>query len=265
VSDPGFAFEQAVDEGERRLSRTWMSLLATGVVGGAEVSIGVFALLLVHEQTNNELLSALAFTLGFIALTLGASELFTENFLIPIATVVAGKASPVSVLRLWFGTCVTNLIGGWLLMGLVMTGLPKLHEAAVTVAVHYPQIGIGWRSFCTAVLGGSIITFMTWMQHGTTSVPAKIVAAMLAAFLLAAGALDHVIVVSVEMFAALIGGAPFGYLDWLTVAAWAALGNIVGGVGFVTLLRLAQVGPEKIRKERQRPKGQEREHPAEES
>jgi formate-nitrite transporter family protein len=51
------------------------------------------------------------------------------------------------------------------------------------------------------------------------------------------------------MFAALHAGAPFDYGDWLQVAAWATLGNIVGGVRFVTLLRLVQVGPEKIKEE----------------
>jgi formate/nitrite transporter FocA (FNT family) len=257
VSDPGFAFEQSVDEGEHRLTRTWPSLLATGAIGGADVGIGVFALLLVQEATGNELLSAIAFTLGFIALTLGASELFTENFLVPIAAVAAKKASAKSILRLWVGTLAMNLVGGWIFMGLVMTGLPELRAASIRVAEHYTQIGIGWRSFCIAVLGGSIITFMTWMQHGTKSPVAKVIAAALAGFLLAAGGLVHAVVSSLEMFAALHAGAPFGYLDWLTVAAWGAFGNMVGGVGLVTMLRLAQVGPEKIREEQQRPSAEE--------
>jgi hypothetical protein len=34
---------------------------------------------------------------------------------------------------------------------------------------------------------------------------------------------------------------PFGYAQWAQTAGWAALGNIVGGVGLVTLLRIAQV------------------------
>lgn len=31
--------------------------------------------------------------------------------------------------------------------------------------------------------------------------------------------------------------------------AWAVLGNVVGGVGLVTVLRLVQVGPDTIRSE----------------
>src|SRR5213079_3265485 len=99
-----------------------------------------------------------------------------------------------------------------------------------------------WRSFAGAILGGAVITLMTWMERSTESVPAKLVAAASAAFVLAAAPLNHVIVVSLEMFAALQYGAPFGYLDWLTIAAWYALGNIIGGVALVTGLRMVQLG-----------------------
>jgi len=87
---------------------------------------------------------------------------------------------------------------------------------------------------------------MTWMERATESVPAKIAAAFAAAFLLVAGTLDHAIVVSLLMFAALHAGAPFGYLHWLGVAGLATVGNMIGGLGFVTVLRLVQVGHDRI-------------------
>jgi hypothetical protein len=52
------------------------------------------------------------------------------------------------------------------------------------------------------------------------------------------------------MFGALQHGAPFGYLDWAGVAAWYALGNMIGGVVMVSGLRLVQVGPERVEAER---------------
>jgi formate/nitrite transporter FocA (FNT family) len=92
---------------------------------------------------------------------------------------------------------------------------------------------------------------MTWMERATESVPAKLAAAMSAAFLLVAGTLNHAIVVSLLAFAALHAGAPFGYLHWLGMASFAALGNIVGGVGLVTVLRLVQVGQRRIEQVRE--------------
>src|SRR5438067_7246391 len=124
-----------------------------------------------------------------------------------------------------------NLIAGWLIMGQIITGFPKLGPTAVEVGAHYAAIGIGWRSMAGAILGGAVITLMTWMERSTESVPAKLVAAVAAAFVLAAAPLNHVIVVSLEMFGALQHGAPFGYLDWLAVAGWYALGNLIGGLG----------------------------------
>lgn len=243
-------FRRSVSQGEERLGRSWPSLLATGAVGGIDVGVGVFALLLVEHATGNSLLGALAFPIGFIALTLASSELFTENFLVPVVAVAAGRARPAAVARLWIGTGLTNLAGGWLIMAIVMVAAPQMEPTALELAGHYTQIGLGWQSFAASILGGAIITLMTWMQQGTTSMPARLVAAFSAAFLLAAGSLFHAIVVSLLMFAALHAGAPFGYLDWLGVLAWSAIGNIVGGLGLITTLRLVQVGKRQLDEER---------------
>ena len=241
------AFERTVAEGEYRLHRTWPGLFATGAVGGLDVGMGVFALLLVKQATHSDMAAALAFSIGFVSLTLANSELFTENFLVPIATLAAGHCTIVDLLRLWAGTLVLNLAGGWVLMAFVIGGFEKLRPVAIEVATHYTQQGIGWTSFATAILGGTVITLMTWMQQSTESVPGKLLAAISAAFLLAAGSLNHAIVVSIEMFAALHAGAPFGYLDWLGMLGWACLGNMIGGIGLVTVLRLVQVGGDVVK------------------
>jgi len=243
-------FQRTVAEGEHRLTRSWPGLLATGVVGGFDVGVGVLGLLIVKEATGSVLLAGLAFGIGFMALTLAQSELFTENFLVPVAAVTAQRASILQLLRLWGGTAVTNLAGGWVMMGLIMAGQPKLRTTAVEIAHEYATFPAG-RGFALAVLGGLVITLMTWMERATESVPAKLAAAMSAAFLLVAGTLNHAIVVSLLAFAALHAGAPFGYLHWLAMASFAALGNIVGGVGLVTVLRLVQVGQRRIEQVRE--------------
>jgi len=235
-------FQRTIEEGENRLSRSVPSLLATGAVGGIDVGVGVFALLLVMESTRNDLLAGLAFGIGFIALTLANSELFTENFLVPIVSVTTRRARPFAVVRLWLGTAATNLVGGWLIMAVVMAAVPKLHQTAVEAATHYTELGLGWESFASAVLGGAVITLMTWMERGSKSDGGRLVAAVVAAFLLGAGKLTHAIVVSLILFAGLQAGAPYGYLDWMGFAAWATLGNMVGGIGLITVLRLVQVG-----------------------
>lgn len=245
-------FQSTLEEGHGRLERTWPSLLSTGTVGGIDVGMGVLALLLVQQATGSETASAIAFSIGFLFLTLANSELFTENFLVPISAIVVHRSSVLSLIRLWAGTLVMNLIGGWIITGLVILAVPQLRSTAVTLGSHFVQQGTGLTAFASALLGGAIITLMTWMQHGTDSVPGKLTAAVAAAFLLAAGHLNHAIVMSLEVFTAIHAGASFGYGTWLPMLGWASLGNIIGGIGFVTILRLIQVGTKGIKQERSR-------------
>ncbi len=252
-------FSRTVDEGRRRLARTWPALLATGAVGGLDVGAGVFGLLVVEWRSGSELLGALAFTIGFVALTLARSELFTEGFLVPVAPVVARQARIRDVLRLWGGTAGTNLLGGWVITGLSVAAVPGVRATAIHAGMHYTSMGIGWRSFASGLLGGGAITLMTWMQNSNESIASKLVAAISVAFLLAAGGLNHAIVASLLMFAAIHAHAPFGYADWAGAASWAALANIVGGLGLVTVLRLVQIGREAVEEERHRPVGEPRE------
>src|SRR5947209_13416484 len=144
---------RSVDEGRRRMSRPLGPLLATGFVGGVDVGTGVLALLLVEEGTHNKLLGGLAFAVGFIALALARSELFTEDFLVPVATVLARQARFRMLLRLWVGTLVTNLAGGWLFTWLIVRGYPELRGSAIEAGNHYVQLGIGLRAFALAGLG----------------------------------------------------------------------------------------------------------------
>ena len=114
------AFDRLVDEGEVRLARPVLALLSTGLLGGIDIGAGVLAYLLVDASTHNTLLAGMAFSIGFIALLLARSELFTENFLVPVLTVVAGKAGFVSLTRLWAITLGANLAGGWVISWLII-------------------------------------------------------------------------------------------------------------------------------------------------
>lgn len=246
-------FLRTVDEGRRRMSRRLGSLLATGLVGGIDVGTGVLALLIVEHATQSKLLGGLAFSIGFIALTLARSELFTEDFLVPVSTVIARQARFRMLLRLWGGTMVANLAGGWLWTWLMMRGYPDMADTAIEAGAYYVDLGLGGRALALAVLGGAVITLMTWMQQGTELPVGRVIPSVTAAFLLGAGQLNHAIVNSLLMFSALhTGHAPFGYGEWAQTAVWAALGNIIGGVGLVTVLRLVQVS-HKLKEERENP------------
>jgi formate/nitrite transporter FocA (FNT family) len=234
------AFLQAVEEGQERLERSWPNLLATGTLGGIDVSLGVLALLIIEDATGSRLLGALGFSIGFIALTLARSELFEENFLVPITAVVARKSSLSALIRLWSVTAVMNLVGGWVFAWLIVIAIPGLHKTAVEISEFFIKLGV-WESFALGVIAGAVTTLMTWMEHSCKTEFGKIVAVVSCAFLLAAVPMNHVIIISIAIFVALIGGAPFGYAEWAWVAVIATAANMVGGLLFVTFFRLVQV------------------------
>ncbi len=123
-------------------------------------------------------------------------------------------------------------------MWLVVHAFPELGATAIESGTHFVDAPLNLQAVCLAVLAGSALTLMTRMQHGTTSDPAKIVAAVAGAFLLAGLQMFHSILDSLIIFGAIHAGAPFGYGDWLAWFWYTALLNMAGGLLVVTVLRL---------------------------
>ncbi len=233
------SYGATVEEGRERLHRSRRVLFTTGLLGGIEIGFGVMAYLTVLHETGNQLLGALAFSIGFMALYLAHSELFTEGFFYPIMAIFAGEGTLLQLLRLWGFTMVMNLLGGWLLMWLVVAALPDLHATIIEEALHYVETPLGWESMTLALLGGGAITLMTRMQSGSQSEAATLAAAVAGAVLLVGVGLFHSILDSVIIFGALhLGAEGVSYLGWVQWFWYVALANVVGGLVLVTLPRL---------------------------
>ncbi len=246
------AFDRLVEEGKERLERPLLALVATGTLGGIDIGFGILAYLVVMKHTGDTLLASLAFSIGFVALLLARSELFTENFLVPVTAVVAKSGTLLGLARLWSVTLATNLIGGSLIMWILLTARPDLKPEAVEIGTHYADLGINGESFALAVLAGAVITLMTRMQHASDSLGIKLVPAVLFGALLTGGELFHCVLDSLFMIGGVMAGGDYGAPTMLAALAWAVLGNMVGGIGLVTGLRLLRV-PRRVEEERQHP------------
>lgn len=232
------SFDEVVTEGAQRLHRTVRTVLITGLFGGLEIGLGVMAMLAVLHETGNHLLAGLAFSIGLIAIYLAHSELFTEDFLMPIAAVAARHGSVPQLIKLWSGTLLANLVGGWAIMWLITRSFPEWNKTLSDSAHHFVDAPLSLQSICLAVLGGSTMTLLTRMQQGTTSDPAKIAAAVGAAFLLAGLQLFHSVLDSLLVFGAIQVHADVTYTDWLSWFWYAVVFNLIGGIVLVTALRL---------------------------
>ena len=234
------SFDKTVGEGAERLHRTMRNILVTGVFGGFEIGLGIMAYLAVMHETGNHLLAGLAFSIGLVALLLAHSELFTENFLMPVAAVVAKEGSLLQLARLWGGTLLANLAGGWVFVWIVMQAFPQWSTVVNESAHHYVDAPFSLQTVALAVLGGSTITLMSRMQQGTNNDVARIVATIIGGFLLAGLQLFHSILDSLLIFAAIHSGADITYGQWLGWFGYTLLFNVLGGIILVTLLRLVR-------------------------
>jgi formate/nitrite transporter FocA (FNT family) len=243
------AFDRLVDEGTERLERPMSALISTGLLGGVDIGFGVLAYFVVKESTGDTVLAGLAFSIGFVALLLARSELFTENFLVPVTAVVARSGSVRELARLWAVTFAANLVGGLLIMAVIVWAKPDLRATAIETGTHYAELGVTGESFALAVLAGAVITLMTRMQHATESLGVQLVPAILFGALLVGAELFHCVLDALFMMAALLAGADFGLGEAVGGVAWALLGNMVGGIGLVTGLRLIRV-PKRVEEAR---------------
>ena len=243
-------FDRLVGEGHERLDRPLLPLISTGLLGGVDVAVGVLTYLVIEAETGNHLLASLGFTVGFVALLLAHSELFTENFLVPVISVVAKVGTVRQLARLWGVTLATNLLAGLAMSAMIVIALPSVHDAAVKAGSHYAHLGISWRSFFLAVLAGAVITLLTRMQNATDDLVPQILAAVMMSFVLVGAELFHSVLDSILMFCGLLTGeADYGWFDWLGALGWSAFGNIVGGLVLVTAVRLLRV-PHRVEESR---------------
>ena len=251
--DPDEIWQTSVEEGDRRLRRGVLGLASTGLVGGIDVMVGVLALTVVSgalavavPEPIAHIGGSLVFGIGFVMLVVGRSELFTENFLVPISAMIRGDRRRYGdLLRLWSVTMIGNLVAIFTLAAIfTRAGLvpPEALKAAGHMADTFAE-----RDFVgallSAIVAGAIMTLFTWLAHAVELDISRIVIALLIGFVLAAPSLNHAIVG--------FGEVVFGILaDTQEKATWtdlaqnfgtAVLGNLIGGLGFITVLRAMQV------------------------
>jgi formate-nitrite transporter family protein len=252
VDDPEAIVDEAADQGRVRLDRSNLDIFITALIGGAEVSLGALgamtvmgAVLAEGGQSSMPLafaLGALVFPIGFLFVVLGGSELFTEDFLIPVVSVYNGERSIGSLLVLWglvwSGNAVSCVLTS-LLLGVPGALDESIMHAYREYALHKLDRPLGGL-VASSVLAGAVMTVLTWLMVAVREPMAKVAAIFAAGYVLFAANLSHSIVGAAALFVGLGGpGQELGrVLPWLAVAT---AGNVLGGVVLVTLFRVVQV------------------------
>jgi formate/nitrite transporter FocA (FNT family) len=251
---PREIWDRSFEEGARRMERSWRGQASTGLIGGSDVIVGLFiagtitaALATITNEDVAHAVGSLGFGIAFVMLTIGRSELFTENFLVPVGARLAGRGSNSALARMWSLTFLFNLIGATLLAAIVSVHgvLPSGAYDAIGSLGHTFATRDYGQAFASAVVAGATMTVYTWMTMAVRTDSARIVLAMIIGFVLLLPALNHVVVGFGELILGVISGAISPGLGESVAHILVALaGNLVGGIGFVTLTRLVQVSGE---------------------
>ncbi|QRV14734.1 formate/nitrite transporter family protein [Haloterrigena salifodinae] len=249
--DPTEIFDRAVAEGERRLDQSLLELIATSFIAGFTIVFGIATLGIVDALVEPQfggvahIAGALTFAVGVVFLVVGRSELFNENFFDPAAKAVDQDDSwlLVPLLRLWIVTLVFNLVGGFLFTfvfavdGVLPSGSAHALSRTAEEIVHRPVRGM----FASAVIGGALVSLLSFLLQGINSVRSRITIAYIVGFLLALGPFDHVIVTAIHVFFGLLLDAPIEYGSLAETIVITVSGNFIGGIGLVTFTHIAQV------------------------
>ena len=248
--EPEEIFERTREEGERRLERPLVEVCSTAVAAGFDIAAGVILIAVLSAPLSHHfgkdaasVAGAFGFGVAFIYIVVGRGELFTENFLVPLAG-LHGKPRQawLKVVELWTMSPLFNIAAG-AVMALIVTTHGVLPVGSGNVLVDVAQkihANHPLALFMSAIFAGALITAMTWFVEGQDSVGVRVAVAWVTGSFLALAHLNHVIVVTIE----LIFGIRFGaHIPWVFVLGnfgLAALGNMIGGIGLVTLNRFTQ-------------------------
>ncbi len=251
---PEEIWEESLDEGERRLNRRFPGLAATGFAGGADLLFGIVAVAILQgalhklmPESPAHVLASVVFGIGFVFITIGRAELFTENFLIPVGAVFDGRSTVGTLIRMWVVTFVLNMVGLALFAGLFAIDGVLSQDTLKEAGALADAIGQrdSFPSFISAVIAGTVMTLFTWVAAASDGASARILASLIVGFLLMAPSLNHAVVGFGEIiFGIFAGTAESDWLDLLRNTALAIAGNLIGGVGLVFSTRLAQVRSE---------------------
>jgi formate/nitrite transporter FocA (FNT family) len=235
-------------EGTEELERPSSSILWSGFAAGLTMGCSMLGqgLLQTHlpDAPWRELVASFGYCLGFIFVTMGRQQLFTETTLTVMLPFLHGTHRIGDVTRYWALVFAANIVATLLFAAAASIPhlfQPEATQAFVRLGVKAVEPGFG-VVLLKAVFAGWLIALMVWLMPAAAS--ARIFVIIAVTWLISVAQFSHVIAGSVEgAFAALHGA--IGWTDYLLgFLIPAFIGNSVGGVVVVALLNHAQVKAE---------------------
>ena len=238
--------EQVMDARET-FERSLGSLFTSAFTAGLEIGISFFMILAAFALLSGVLpshyavvLASLLYPIGFIIVVIGQSLLFTEQTSL-LSLPVLNKIEPLNkLLRLWGIVIAGNVVGGCLFAALMIGLGLNMQLFSISDIDIYAEHILGfrwWVIFGSAILAGWMMGVTAWLVTSARDTLSRIVLVTLITGSIGFLGLHHSIVGNIEVFSALLYGNTVSLGRYLLFLAVVLVGNTVGGVVFVAILK----------------------------
>jgi formate/nitrite transporter FocA (FNT family) len=229
-----------------QLNRTKMGLLLSGLSAGLDIGFSVLLMAVVLSLFKNifpdpvvEFITGNMNPVGFIFVILGRSELFTEHTTLAVLPVLQKLAGIKKLLRLWFYVYISNIVGGIIFSFILgyFAGTTHVLQGWALEEIGRKLLSVSWQqALLSAVLAGWLMGLLAWLIAASRETISQLFIIWLITAAIGIAGLHHCIVGNVEIFAGMIEGY-FSFTDYIRFLSLATLGNIIGGVFFVAILK----------------------------
>lgn len=255
-------FEE-ISQGRHELRRPPLGLFMSGLSAGLDIGFSIFVIAVMRTLIGDswspaarELLIANCYPIGFLFVVLGRSELFTEHTSLAVLPMLSGQATVSSVARLWALVFGANLLGTLGFAALMVNIGPAIQVLDADVLRRMARAACTDRPlpmFASGVLAAWLMGLLSWLVTAARDTISQVVVVWVVAAVIGLARLHHAILGSVTMLSGVFTGA-VTWLDYGYFMLWTTLGNAVGGVVFVALLKYghASRGPARPKRGRRR-------------
>jgi formate/nitrite transporter FocA (FNT family) len=239
--------KEQVEEGIEEYNRSNRGLFLSAFTAGMDLGFSLLIMAILYTMFASKVspevmrvMMAAAYPIGFLFVVLGRSALFTEHTTLAVFPVLDGKKPLSGLARNWGIIYAGNLVGGYII-GLMIAWLgPRLgiisYHSLEEIALHLIE-NKGVIILGSGLLAGWLMGLLSWLVTSSQETISRIFIVFMITSAIGLGSLHHCIVGSTEMFVGVLVSDKITIMDYLTTQFWATLGNIIGGVFFVSVLK----------------------------
>lgn len=239
--------EQEIEAGLKELNRPASGLLMSGLSAGLDIGFGALFMAIMLTLVEGrlappieEILVASMYSLGFIFVIVGRSELFTEHTTLAVLPVMDRRASLLSLGRLWALVYASNLVGATLFASLAAFIGPQLGivEASNFGRIAEPLVAHAWWiTVVSGVLAGWLMGLLSWLLVAARETISQILVVWMVTAAIGLAGFHHSIAGTVEVLTAVFALQEYTLVQFFHFLIWATVGNVIGGVFFVALVK----------------------------